>query len=562
MSPTRGLLAGFSLLFLASGAHGQAAEPGPVFGGIPPFPPIASDWYAYRHNGLRTGAQPYASDLSNPAKVGTLSVKWTFPATGPGVGRFTASPIVVDNTVFVGSRNGHFFALDAATGALKWQYPKPGDPPLYPPVPNPYSQWNYGIESSASYWHRGPGQDSAVIFGAQDPSLGPHGSARLFALNAKTGAVIWKSDPIAVIDGTTSGSTTELHERIGFSSPLVLGNKVYIGIANNGDNPTQKGRVVAVDLATGQQDPAFHFRSVGTTASPPGTRGGGVWNSPASDGTGVYFTTGNSRADAAGIQVPEPKPNHALSMIRVNKNTGSLIWAFQPVPYDLDDDPDWAAGVTIMHTSCGGLIASVQKDGWAYAVEAGNGTPGMPNVKWQFPATGFPFDASTVHGDTHYKRPGAAWNDVLIINAGGESLVHDGVVPGYTRLHALNACAGSEKQRVRWIADIPNASGGYAIGAPTVTGGIVFIGTSQGHLVVLADPSIVPATGWRCSNIDYTTAATCAAAGYVLVPVPKVLANVAMPDGGNIAGMRDEPALANGRVFVATGNGHVYMLAP
>jgi outer membrane protein assembly factor BamB len=310
--------------------------------------------------------------------------------------------------------------LDAATGALKWQYPAPGDPPLYPPVPNPYLQWNYGIESSASYWHRGPVQDGGVIFGAQDPSLGPHGSARLFALNATTGAVIWKSDPIAVIDGTTNGSTTELHERIGFSSPLVLGNKVYVGIANNGDNPTQKGRVVAVDLATGHTDAGFHFRAVGTAASPPSTRGGGVWNSPASDGVGVYFTTGNTREDAAGVQMPEPKPNHGLSMIRVNKNTGHLIWAFQPVPYDLDDDPDWAAGVTIMHTSCGELIASVQKDGWAYAVEAGHGHPGILNVKWQFPATGFPFNASTIHGDTDYKRPGAAWNDVLIINTGGD----------------------------------------------------------------------------------------------------------------------------------------------
>jgi hypothetical protein len=41
-----------------------------------------------------------------------------------------------------------------------------------------------------------------------------------------------------------------------------------------------------------------------------------------------------------------------------------------------------------------------------------------------------------------------------------------------------------------------------------------------------------------------------------------VLANVAMPDGGNIAGLRNEAALAKGRVFVATSGGHVYMLEP
>ena len=46
------------------------------------------------------------------------------------------------------------------------------------------------------------------------------------------------------------------------------------------------------------------------------------------------------------------------------------------------------------------------------------------------------------------------------------------------------------------------------------------------------------------------------------MPVPKMLANIPMPDGGSIAGMRNEPALAKGRVFVASGKGHVYMLAP
>src|SRR5262249_9059734 len=147
---------------------------------------------------------------------------------------------------------------------------------------------------------------------------------------------------------------------------------------------------------------------------------------------------------------------------------GNIIWKFQPVPFNLDDDPDWAAGAAVMLTSCGTLIASVQKDGYTYAVGAGDGTSGPPNVKWQFPPTGFPFTAG-VHGDDDYKRPGAAWDDVLIITTGGEALVHDGVQAGYGRLHALNACATSEVNRVRWLLDVPhNSFGGYSLGAPTV----------------------------------------------------------------------------------------------
>jgi hypothetical protein len=43
------------------------------------------EWYTYRYNSARTGAQPYASDLSDPAKVGTLEVGWGFPPTSNGV---------------------------------------------------------------------------------------------------------------------------------------------------------------------------------------------------------------------------------------------------------------------------------------------------------------------------------------------------------------------------------------------------------------------------------------------------------------------------------------------
>lgn len=525
-------------------------------------PPPHPEWYAYRYDSARTGVQPYKSNLSDPSKVGSLKVKWTYPTTGAVAKGFQGSPIVVNDTVFIGGQDGYFYALDAATGALKWQYPKASDPALLGQDP----MWQYGIQSAAAYWDRSP--DGAVIFGAQDPTLGPigphgsYGSARLFAINAKTGALIWKSDLIAEINGDTYNSTSQLHQRIAHTYPLVFNDKVYIGIHNTADDPIQVGRVIAVNLANGKIDTAFQFRAVGTATPPPGTRGGGVWNAPTADADAVYFTTGNAREDGAGIQTPEPNPDHSLSMIRVDKDSGKMVWAFKPVPYDLDDDPDWAAGAAIMSTSCGELVASVQKDGWSYAVEAGNGTPGPAKVHWQFPPTGYPFTDYT-HGDTDYKRPGAAWNDVLVITTGGESLVHDGVTAGYGKLQALNACATTEKTRVRWIAEIPNSSGGgYSLGAPTVTGGIVFVGTDQGHLVVLGDPSVVPPAGYRCSDIDYTTTPACHAAGYAIVPIPKVLANVAMPDGGNIAGLRNEAALAKGRVFVATSAGHVYMLEP
>jgi hypothetical protein len=89
------------------------------------------DWLTYRHDNARTGAQPIASDLSDPARISGLHVVAQFPWEGsPAIaGGFKASPIVVDGIAYIGGVNGYFYALDAASGALIWQYLKPGTRP-------------------------------------------------------------------------------------------------------------------------------------------------------------------------------------------------------------------------------------------------------------------------------------------------------------------------------------------------------------------------------------------------------------------------------------------------
>jgi hypothetical protein len=154
-------------------------------------------------------------------------------------------------------------------------------------------------------------------------------------------------------------------------------------------------------------------------------------------------------------------------------------------------------------------------------------------------------------------RGGAAWGDVYIAMNGGLNLTISGVTGGYRRLHAFNVCA-TEADRLRWLIDVPNTSGAtYSLGHPTVTNGIVYIGTDLGHLVAIADPSIVPAAGFRCSNPDVPSV-NCVAFGYKFVPQPTVLKNIAL--SGRM--VYNEPALANGRVYVATEGNNLYMLSP
>jgi outer membrane protein assembly factor BamB len=521
--------------------------------------PTTGDWPMFRNGTLRDGQQYRVTALADPYQVKKLKVKWQFPPAGQNsvggvvLGSFRASPIIHGGRVYVGNGNGFLYALDENTGALLWQYPPNGQPGLTSQFAavggNPSS---FGIASSAAFVSFD--RQDLVIIGAPDQRVGAGlGSGRLIALRADTGAEFWLSPEIAVLNGLTPGSTTERHEQIGYSSPLVLTNRVYIGMADHGDNPIQNGRVASVNLFDGHIDAGFNYHS--TSA-----RGGGIWSSVAGGfGYNVYITTGN----AADGNSSAPAVNHSLSMLRLDGFTGSIGWEVQPIPFSMDDDPDWASGVTLTASSCGDVGMGTMKDGWAYCVNTKTGSP-----LWQFPPTDFPFHPGDGtdghHGDKDYKFPGAAWNDVFIATMAGEPVLSD-LGRGYNQLHALNIC-GAASDRVRWILEVPGttAQSGYQMGGPTVTRGIVFVGTAQGHVVAIADPSIYPAADCGCSNPDVTVQ-DCVANGYKLVPKPIILLDLNLKDPIGILG---EPALADGRVFVATGNssgtgsGTVYMLEP
>lgn len=290
-----------------------------LLSGLPSQAGMDDEWPTYRHDNQRTGTQPFASNLSLVGVGGrNLQIEWAFPTTANGIGSFKASPIVINDTVYVGNTNGFFYALDAATGTLKWQYPKPGDTPLR--GGDNKDSWSYGIESPAAYWDNPP--NGVVIFAAQDPLLPPlcpqgdaecpagaaYGSARLFALDAKgdpqgNPILIWKSDLIAEINGDSDSNggdqakNSQQRQRMHYSPPLILDNKAYVG-TQSFEDPIQIGRVVAVDLATGHIVPNFQFQAVGTPSSPAGTvRGRGVWNGPSTDGANIFFTTGNTNRD-------------------------------------------------------------------------------------------------------------------------------------------------------------------------------------------------------------------------------------------------------------------------
>ncbi len=545
--PLAGLL--FVSFVIASGATG-----------------CSHDWPTFRHDGLRWGNQPHATALSDPTKVTSLKQRWLFQPAG-AQGFTGASPIVYNGIVYIGNQNGYFYAVNEETGVLVWQYPDPQSKPL---VQRRLVECGtccvnasaYGITSTAAI--ATIQSTDAVIFGAPDTCPNPaqrqpslctgNGDGHLFALNAATGTLMWRSPVVARLTGLVGGRRPpfEFHEQIGYSSPLVTNHHVYVGIADHCDNPIQKGQVVAVHLDTGQIDNGFRFSGAGNLYD-PFTVGGGVWSSIAGGTSDIYVTTGNG----AGAP-PEPDPDHVLSMLRLDENTGRVVWQVQPIAFESDRDTDWAVTPSVMLSSCGTLAVSTQKNGWTHAVNADTG-----RVRWVFP---YPFPRTgadpSVYDQNGYvvhsgAGAGAVWEDVYIAQTVGFANPYDD--SAHNRLHALNACARTPEDRIRWMHDLPGKPG-----PPTVSRGVVFVGTDTGQLVVIADPSIGGSTpGFRC-NDPYATTAQCAALHrwfpqlFWLVRDPVPLLPPIQLQGA----IHTEPALAHGRVFVATDAGNLYMLAP
>lgn len=217
-----------------------------------------NDWPTYLYDSQRSSA---ANDPNlSLHTIAQLTLHWSFQTQGT----IAAQPIVVGNTVYVGSWDGYEYALDALTGKLRWR--------TYLGVTHPgtncYPSFA-GITSSATV------QNGVVYVGG--------GADYWYALNAQTGAVLWK---VYTGDSSVQGG------HFNWSSPLIYNGSAYIGIASEGDCPLVQGRLLRVDLRTHQVVATFD-------TVPNGQIGGGIWASPGVDTTTntIYVVDGNETSD-------------------------------------------------------------------------------------------------------------------------------------------------------------------------------------------------------------------------------------------------------------------------
>jgi outer membrane protein assembly factor BamB len=233
-------------------------------------------------------AVPAAAELT-PANVGGIVLKWDVPTMGP----VTGGPVVVDGVVYVGSWSGDVRALDALTGAERWLFAAGGA------VSGP-------VHLSG---------DGKVCFGTL--------AAKVFCLNAADGTLVWER-------------TLAMGPDAVWSNVVTANGRLFVGIASLLDNPCTKGRVVALELATGM--PLWTFQTVpdkicstdtaiactGDGECGAGTcidaRGGGVTASPIVDPTGnfVYF-------NSVGCYT-FPSVGESDSIFKLDATNGEPIW--------------------------------------------------------------------------------------------------------------------------------------------------------------------------------------------------------------------------------------------
>jgi polyvinyl alcohol dehydrogenase (cytochrome) len=369
-----------------------------------------SNWPTYNYNLAASGDNTAETTLTTTT-FPRLKVKWT----AHGANGLSAQPIVVGNVVYWGSWDGNMHATAlSGTNAGKSIWTRnlgvtTGGNGCNPKV--------VGIASTAAYGLIGSTPVIYVGGGGNDTIGGGHPA--LYALNATTGAVIWKT---AI--GTSPGD-------FAWSSPVVYNGSLYYGIASLADCPLTRGRLIKVDAATGHLQATFY-------AVPSGCVAGGIWGSPSIDtATGLlYVPTGTPTPDCFG-----KTGDYSMSLLVLDTTNLSYVASWQVPPNQvISADSDFGSVPTLFTATINGTVRSLvgvaNKNGTFYAFDRAHVSSGPI---WQKVVALAPGGPQSGGGSI---AP-AVWDGQTLYVAGGNTKIGGASCKGSVR--ALNPASGAFK---------------------------------------------------------------------------------------------------------------------
>jgi polyvinyl alcohol dehydrogenase (cytochrome) len=279
-------------------------------------PSKSPSWMGWSPSVTNTHFQPAAQAGLTSDQTPRLTLKWALGF--PDAERAWSEPAVASGRVFVGSQNGTIYSLDAKTGCIYWAYSADG-----------------AVRTAIVIGPRNGG-GSAAYFSDQ--------RGNVYALGAATGKLLWKrhveDHPLVRLTGTPTLYQGRLYV------PAASLEESHGGVPSY-ECCTFRGSLSALDAQTGAviwktftitDEPKPRKKSdVGTTLWGPS--GAGTWSAPAIDAKrgAIYVTTGNSYSD--------PMAPNADSILALDMKTGKIRWAFHGMEKDVAINACSANGV-------------------------------------------------------------------------------------------------------------------------------------------------------------------------------------------------------------------------
>jgi outer membrane protein assembly factor BamB len=442
------------------------------------------EWPSYLFGASRTGFNGAETAITTSTAGGLVS-QWTI-STGGAV--ISGEPVTSNGLVYWGAWDGILRATRPTDGSLAWSASL-GQTPT-PPACSGRTHGILGTATVATETIGGTSTSVVYVVGGNDT---------IYALNATTGAQIWKRQ--------YAQSPTET-----WDSPLVYNGDVYIGTASWGDCPLTQGQVFQFDAATGTLLNTFNI-------VPNGCTGAGLWGSITIDANTntLYFATGNAGSCSS-------TETRAEAVVKLNAANLAFVSSWQVPPSQQTSDGDFGSTPTLFSATINGtvhaLVGVANKNGIYYALDEANISAGPV---WQ--------DRIAVGGDAPQGGKGSispsAWDGSRLYVAGGNTTI--GTTSCNGGLRAVNPADGSylwqdcltdgpvlapvsaspgivavaegdalelmnsANGQVLFRAADPSSSQYY--GGPAIANGAVYIGTQSGYLHAYGAPPPQPPPG-------------------------------------------------------------------
>jgi len=398
-----------------------------------------ADWSSYLGGASHSSYNPAATSIT-PASTANVRPIWQWlpPAsTNAGFSSDDASPIAYHGVVYVGLQDGEFYAISEATRQILWHR-------FIGIEVVTTCDATMGIISTATV-AADPSTGKAAVY-----VNGPDG--HLYALDASTGAVLWKS-----VVGIPSKTVNDFYA---WGSPTVANGKVYIGIASNCDVPLVRAGVLAFGQHSGKR--LAYWDSL-----PPTVIGASVWSSVAVLPNGdVVATTGNAEGNR---NIP-----NSVSIVELDGSTLKLRGAWRAPQAQVNDDSDFGGSPTVFVASPHGvkttMLGACNKNGVFYALRAGDLDAGpLWTHRMGIPTSG----ALSNECDA-----AAIWDGRHLIEGGGSQVTIGGTTYDGS-VQALDPTTGKPVWRTGvdgWIVGSPSENGAGVIAAP-----VLFSPNDAGH---------------------------------------------------------------------------------